>query len=106
MVFSHVFLRTFCYEYLMRPMSRSSWERVLNNFHYVFGIVVLVCDVVCSVTSFFRHLFSFCFPFFALCPPQKKHTKETVKTDLLTKFHVINSNNNSTLLFDNLLNFT
>ncbi len=43
-VFSPVFKNVYCYEYLMRSMSRSSWERVLNNFHCVFGIIIKECS--------------------------------------------------------------
>ncbi len=61
----------------------------------------------CDVTYFaaISRVWEFFSVFFALCPPQKKHTKETVKTDLLTKFHVTNNNSNNTLLFNLKLEF-
>ena len=63
---------------------------------------------VCFVTSLILLLFpvfgSF-FGIFLLFVHPKKHTKETVKTDLLTKFHVIGNNSNSTLLFNLKLEF-
>ena len=52
----------------------------------------------CSVLGVFFGIFC------SLSTP-KRHTKETVKTDLLAKFHVINNVLHNTLLFNLKLEF-